>query len=159
STADGAADPYDLDGDGRLSVLDYADDGRVTDRNGNEVLDPEDLILTPGFSDGVDDDANGYIDDLSGWDLLEDDNHPIDVVEYGHGTGEARDAAAAHDGEGAFGMCPGCSHLPVKVSDSFIAEGGRFAAGVLFGLDSGADVIQEALGAVTNPPQAQQAID
>src|SRR5690606_22919660 len=34
-----------------------------------------------------------------------------------------------------------------------------FAAGVLFSLDSGADVIQEALGAITNPPQAQQAID
>jgi len=29
----------------------------------------------------------------------------------------------------------------------------------LFALDSGADVIQEALGAITNPPQAQQAID
>ena len=32
-------------------------------------------------------------------------------------------------------------------------------AGVLFALDSGADVVQEALGAVSNPPQAQQAID
>ena len=157
STAPGA-DPYDLDGDGRFSVLDYSNDDRVRDRNGNGVLDPEDLILSP-FSDGTDADGNGYVDDISGWDLLEDDNNPLDIVEYGHGTGEARDSAAAHDGKGAFGMCPGCSHLPVKVSDSFIAEGGRFAAGVLFGLDSGADVIQEALGAVTNPPQAQQAID
>lgn len=152
-------DVYDVNGDGRFSVLDYADDPRVEDLNGNGVLDPEDLILDPDFSDGVDDDGNGYVDDISGWDFLHDDNDPLDDVEYGHGTGEARDSAAAHDGEGAFGMCPDCSHLPVRVSDSFIAEGGRFAAGVLFALDSGADVVQEALGAITNPPQAQQAID
>ncbi len=150
-------DPYDADGDGRFSVLDYADDPRIGDRNGNGVLDPQDLILT--FSDGVDDDGNGYVDDISGWDFLEDDNDPHDVVEYGHGTGEARDAAAAHDGTGTFGMCPECSHLPVRVSDSFIAEGGRFAAGVLYAADAGADVVLDALGAVTNPPQAQQAID
>ncbi len=50
-------------------------------------------------------------------------------------------------------------HLPVRVSDSFIADGGRFAAGVLYALDEGADVVQEALGAITNPVQAQQAID
>ena len=56
-------------------------------------------------------------------------------------------------------MCADCSHLPVRVSDSFIAEGGRFAAGVLFALDSGADVVQEALGAISNPPQAQPAVD
>ena len=47
----------------------------------------------------------------------------------------------------------------MRVGDSFIADGGRFAAGVLFGLDSGADVIQEALGAINNPRQAQLAID
>lgn len=149
---------WDVDGDGRFSVQDYAGDPRVTDLNDNGLLDPEDLILDPDFSDGVDDDANGYVDDISGWDFLHDDNDPLDDVSYGHGTGEARDAAAAHDGEGTFGMCPECSHLPVRVSDSFIAEGGRFAAGVLFALDSGADVVQEALGSISNPPQSQAAI-
>lgn len=154
-----AGDPHDANGDGRFSILDYEDDPRVVDRNGNERLDPEDLILAPAFSNGVDDDANGYVDDISGWDFLEDDNNPLDDVDYGHGTGEARDAVAAHDGTGAFGTCPECMFVPVRVSDSFIAEGGRFAAGVLFALDSGADVVLDALGAVTNPPQAQQAID
>ncbi len=152
-------DVYDRDGDGRYSVLDYADDPRVSDRNDNGMLDPEDLILTPEFNDGVDADGNGWVDDISGWDVLNDDNNPLDDVEYGHGTGEARDSAAAHNGEGAYGTCPECSHLPVRVSDSFIAQGGRFAAGVMFALDSDAEVIQEALGAINNPPQAQQAVD
>ena len=153
----GARDPYDSNGDGRLNALDYSADQRVGDRNHSGLIDPEDLILA--FSDGVDADGNGYIDDISGWDFLNGDNNPLDNVDYGHGTGEARDSTAAHDGQGSAGTCPDCSHLPVRVGDSFIAEGGRFAASVLFALDSGADVIQEALGAISNPPQAQQAID
>ena len=157
--AGAAADPYDSNGDGRFTVSDYATDARVADRNKNKVLDPEDLILTPAFNNGTDTDGNGYIDDISGWDFLNNDNDPLDDVQYGHGTGEAQDSTAAHNGTGKAGTCPECLHLPVRVSDSFIAEGGRFAAAILFGLDSGADVIQEALGAINNPPQAQAAID
>ncbi len=150
---------HDANGDGRFTISDYADDPLVVDRNENGVLDPQDLILDPRFSDGVDDDGNGYVDDISGWDLLWGDNDPYDDVRYGHGTGEARDSTAPADGEGAVGTCPDCRFLPVRVADSFIADGNRFAAGVLFSLDSGADVIQEALGALNNPPQAQQAVD
>jgi hypothetical protein len=150
---------YDADGNGRVSAHDYAKDPRVGDRNHNGVIDPEDLILTPAFNDGVDQDGNGYVDDISGWDFLFNDNDPLDDVTYGHGTGEARDSTAASNGSGAVGTCFGCRFLPVRVGDSFIAEGGRFGAGVLFGLDSGASVIQEALGAINNPTQAQAAID
>ncbi len=137
----------------RFSIADYDADPRVTDRNGNGVADPEDQILHPEFNDGVDDDGNGWVDDISGWDVLNDDNNPLDDVLYGHGTGEASDANAAHNGTGKFGMCPDCSHLPVRVSDSFIAEGGRFAAGVLFSLDNGASVVLDALGAITTRPR------
>jgi hypothetical protein len=146
----------DCDGNG---VFDVADFGAIADRNGNDIADPEDLILDPTYSNGKDDDRNGYVDDISGWDFLYGDNDPLDTVEYGHGTGEAEDSNARENGTGDVGTCPRCRVLPVRVSDSFVAEGGRFAAGVLFALDSGADVVQEALGAVTNPPQAQAAID
>lgn len=159
SPAGAGDDPYDANGDGRFTVSDYAGDRRVTDRNANDLLDPEDLILDPAFSNGVDDDHNSYVDDISGWDVQNDDNNPLDDVDYGHGTGEALDSTAAHDGRGRYGTCPECLSLPVRVGDSFIAEGGRFAAGVVFGLDSGASVIQEALGAISNPPQAQAAVD
>jgi len=152
-----ADDPDDSNGDGRFTVTDYAADPRVTDANGSGFLDPEDLILT--FSDGTDADGNSYVDDISGWDLQNDDNNPLDNVDYGHGSGEARDAVGAHDGAGDYGTCPECLALHVRVADSFIAEGGRFAAGVVFSLDAGADVILEALGAISNPPQAQAAVD
>jgi hypothetical protein len=146
----------DCNHDGRFDITDF---GPIADRNGNGLADPEDLILDPAFSNGVDDDHNGYVDDISGWDFLFGDNNPLDTVDYGHGTGEARDSTAAADGTGDVGSCPLCRVIPVRVGDSFIADGARFAAGVMFGLDSGADVIQEALGAVSNPPQAQQAIN
>jgi len=146
----------DCNGDGRFDISDF---GAIADRNGNGTTDPEDLILDPLYSDGVDDDRNGYVDDISGWDFLYGDNNPLDTVDYGHGTGEAKDSTAADNGAGDVGNCPGCRFLPVRVGDSFIADGGRFAAGVLFALDSGADVVQEALGAINNPQVAQQAID
>ena len=151
-------DPYDTNGDGRFTVSDYSADPRVTDRNASGYLDPEDLILTPSFNNGVDSDANGYVDDISGWDFLNNDNNPLDDVDYGHGSGEARDAVGAHDGQNGYGTCPGCLALHVRVADSFIAEGGRFAAGVLFSVDAGADVVLDALGAISNPGQAQAAV-
>lgn len=152
-------DEWDANGDGVFNVDDYANDERVTDRNANGLLDPEDLISDPQFSDGRDDDNNGYVDDISGWDFLHDDNNPQDDPQYGHGTGEAKDSTAAANDFGEVGTCPTCRFLPVRVSDSFLAPSGQFAAGVLFALDSGADVIQEALGALNNVPQAQAAID
>ncbi|MEZ5322589.1 MAG: S8 family serine peptidase [Microthrixaceae bacterium] len=157
--ADGTPGPYDLNGDGRFDVEDYSNDPRISDRNDNGVLDPEDLILTPAFNNGVDDDHNGYVDDISGWDFLFDDNNPLDNVEYGHGTGEAKDSTALDGDGGSVGTCPQCRFLPVRVGDSFITDGGRFAAGVAFSLDSGADVIQEALGVLNNPSIVRKAID
>lgn len=151
-----AAATGDCNGDGRFDIADF---GAVTDRNSNGLADPEDLILDPAYNNKVDDDHNGHVDDISGWDFLYGDNNPLDTVGFGHGTGEAEDSTAAANGTGGVGTCPRCRFLPVRVGDSFIADGGRFAAGVLFALDSGADVIQEALGAINNPPQAQQAID
>lgn len=153
------ASTHDANGDGVVDVADYEDDPRVGDRDGNGIIDPQDVILTPDFNDGVDSDGNGYVDDISGWDFLFGDNDPNDDVDYGHGGGEARDAVARADGQGDVGVCPRCRFLPVRVSDSFIADGGAFAAGVLFSVDSGVSVILEALGALNNPPQAQAAID
>src|SRR4051794_16790369 len=146
----------DSDHDGDFDIADF---GPIPDRNGNGLADPEDLILDPKWNNGVDDDHDGWVDDISGWDFLYGDNDPLDTVEYGHGTGEAEDSTAAENGTGDVGGCPECRFIPVRVSDSFIADGGRFAAGVLFALDAGADVVQEALGTISNPRQAQQAID
>jgi hypothetical protein len=158
------ADPWDRNGDGVFNIQDYladgvhAQDSRVSDQNGNGIIDPEDLIFI--FSDGVDDDNNGYVDDIAGWDFFEDDNDPLDEVRYGHGTGEAEDSnAEANNGMGDVGTCPSCMVMPVRVGDSFVAEVNNFAQGVLFATDSGARLVQEALGTLNNSSLAQAAVD
>lgn len=157
-------DPWDRNHDGVFNVRDYQATGghgadtRVSDQNGNQHIDPEDLIFL--FSDGRDDDGNGFIDDISGWDFFEDDNDALDEVRYGHGTGESEDSGAeANNGEGGVGTCPNCMLLSLRVGDSFVAEVNNFAQAVLFAVDSGALVIQEALGTLNNTKFAQEAVD
>ncbi|MGH8506355.1 MAG: hypothetical protein ACRETM_10390, partial [Stenotrophobium sp.] len=146
---------YDCNGDGIFNIQDYAHDPRVSDKNGNGILDPEDLILT--FSDGVDDDHNGYVDDIAGWDFYENDNDPQDEVEYGHGTGEADDAVSeAGIGDG---MCPNCQFMMLRVGDSFIADVNRFAEAVVYATDNHASVIQEALGTINHTSFGQDALN
>ena len=155
-------DGYDLNGDGVFNIEDYCADPRVKmdagDDPADNILDPSDLIHT--FSDGVDDDGDGYVDDIAGWDFFWNDNDPYDDPRYGHGTGEAKDSGAEGDnGRGGIGSCPDCSILPVRVSDSFMADVNNFAEGVIFAVDSGAKVIQEALGSINNNTFAQDAIN
>jgi hypothetical protein len=150
-------DPRDCNGDGVFNMPDYDGDPAVTDLNGNGVKDPEDLILA--FSDGVDGDGNGYVDDIAGWDFFEFDNDPFDEVAFGHGTGEARDSTAEANNGGGVGTCPNCMVMPVRVGDSFVADVNSFAQGVVFSVDTGADVVQEALGTYNNSTFGRQAVE
>jgi hypothetical protein len=149
-------DPRDCNGDGVFNMPDYDADPAVADLNGNGVKDPEDLILA--FSDGVDGDGNGYVDDIAGWDFFEFDNDPFDDVAFGHGTGEARDSTAEANNGGGVGTCPNCMVMPVRVGDSFVADVNSFAQGVVFSVDTGADVIQEALGTYNNSTFGREAV-
>jgi hypothetical protein len=152
------ADTWDKNGDGVINVDDYADDPRVTDLNGNGFIDPQDLIWR--FSDGIDNDENGYVDDICGWDFLEDDNDPWDEVDCGHGTASCVwSAGEANNGSGFPGTCPNAMVLPVRVGDSFIVDANDFAQGVLFAVDSGAWVVQGAVSSLNNTPFCQAAID
>ena len=92
---------YDCNSDGAFNVVDYANDPRVSATTGNDdepgadaFLDASDLIVA--FSDSSDDDGNGYVDDIAGWDFFDDDNNPYDASSYSsannHGTGRAEEA-------------------------------------------------------------------
>jgi hypothetical protein len=150
---------YDADGNGLFNIDDYADDPNAVNRNGNEVLDPEDLIMNGYFSNGVDNDNNGYVDDIAGWDFWEDDNNPRDEPHYGHGTGEAHDSSGEANNGGDVGLCPECMFVPLRVGDSFIADVNHFAEAVVYATDNGVRVVQEALGTLNNSRFGQEAID
>jgi len=162
-------DPLDPNGDGYLSMADWthlldAEDAatlleEIDDMgNDNGVAEPGDLITF--CSDDVDDDGNGYVDDISGWDFHHDDNDPSDDTRFGHGTGEARwSAAAGNNGIGRIGYCPHCRVLMIRTGDSFIVDVQDFGQSVVFAVDSGARVIQEALGSINHTTYMRRALD
>jgi len=156
---------FDVNRDGLFNIRDYDEAPWLTDVNFNGLRDPQDLIWATfegggACSDGIDDDNDGYVDNISGWDFFWNDNDPSDDADFGHGTGEANGSGAeAHDGGGRPGGCPRCLILNVRVGDSFVCDVNQFADGAVFVVDSGGSVIQEALGTLTNTPYAQAAID
>ena len=181
-----APDPYDCNDDGIFNLADYAHDPRVlqvVDSDPRRVgpsglMTPEDLLIAfsaPDFvgdgaagpekiKGGRDDDGNGYVDDIVGWDFLDNDNDPYDDVQYGHGTGESLDAAGEADNRsGSSGrsvsMCPNCQVMYLRVGDSFVADVDNFAQAAIYATDNDALVIQEALGALNNSRLARQAVN
>lgn len=79
-------------------------------------------------NNNIDDDHNGWVDDVQGWDFGDGDNNPDPTLTpdaYGldlgwHGTFVAGLAAAAtNNSNGVAGIAWGCRVLPLKVSDSY----------------------------------------
>lgn len=161
--ADGTEIPDgDLDGDGVHTLADWAEDPRVSITAGvdvaDHILDPSDLIAT--FSNGVDDDGNGYIDDIAGWDFYEDDNEPYAAYVDGyadHGTGVVRTVGAWADNRGRIGGCPDCAVMPIRIGESFVTDGDRIALALAYIADSGVGAAALALGALTQPEAVEQA--
>ena len=152
-------DDWDCNGDNRFNAHDYADDPAMSDANANGWLDPEDLFLL--FEDDIDNDANGFIDDISGWDFFRNVNTPYGVREFPegtHGDGIGRDAAAIADiGEGDKpGTCPDCSLMFVRVGDAVVNNHNIMAAGVDYAVMMGADVVAIANGGYNYSAESQQ---
>ena len=145
SDAGAGAGGYDLDGDGIVTVDDYADDPRVarpllhaTTAGG---ITAEDLIVA--FSDGTDDDGNGYPDDISGWNFHRDTNDPqTDQSVYNHANVESENILGERDNDiRSAGICPSCRLLSVKAGDESIDRADKLAQAIVFAVDAGADVV------------------
>jgi hypothetical protein len=133
-------------------------DRQKGDLNRNCILDPGDLILA--FSDGIDDDTDGYKDDISGWDFLHNDNDAYDDTRYGHGNGEAEGVAAeGNNNFGGIGVCPKCRILPVRTGESYVGDSTDFAKGAVFAADYGATIFNIALGSINQTAASRAAID
>jgi hypothetical protein len=135
------SDAYDKDGDGSVTAADYKDDSRVHDANGNGVIDPEDLIVA--FSDGHDDDGNGFTDDISGWDFYDDQNDPATSdATYGHANDQLRKAGAQTDnGQLGAGICPKCRLMPIRAGQEALDRTDDLTAAWLYAGRAGAKVI------------------
>ncbi len=90
--------------------------------SGIDLAHPElagNLFVNPGeiAGNGIDDDNNGYVDDVHGWDFVNHDNLPQD--DNGHGTAVSGTiAAVGNNNEGIIGVAPNVRILPLKFLDS-----------------------------------------
>lgn len=93
---------------------------------------------------GVDDDGNGFIDDVHGWDFADDNNDPMDS--FWHGTHCAGIAGAVgNNGVGIAGVAWNCKVMPVRIGSHIIIEDAA-ANGITYAADNGADVISMSWG-------------
>jgi subtilisin family serine protease len=119
---------------------------------------------------GVDDDGNGFIDDVAGWDFteapnfpdggdyLQRDNDPSD--ENGHGTSVAGIiAATADNGIGIAGLAHGCRvmNLRAGTSQGYLEED-DVASAILYAVAMGARVINMSFGDVVVSPMLRDVI-
>ena len=113
-------------------------------------LDHPDLMhsiyVNPGelAGNGIDDDGNGYVDDVHGYDFADRDAIANDT--HGHGTHVAGTVAAANNGVGATGVAPNATIIPVRVLGNGTGNSTDVAAGIRYAANLGADIINLSLG-------------
>jgi len=97
-----------------VGVIDTGVDYNHPDLAANIWTNPGEI---PG--NGIDDDNNGFIDDIHGWDFINNDNDPMD--DNGHGTHcSGTIGALANNGLGVVGVSPNVSIMALK----FLSSGG-----------------------------------
>ena len=121
-----------------IAVIDSGVQLSHSEFTGRIFTNPDEV---PG--NGVDDDRNGLVDDVHGWDAIDDDNDPSDPI--GHGTEVAGVAAAALDGAGMVGVAPTVTILPIRACTSS-CDLLTVAWAITYATDMGADIINLSLG-------------
>lgn len=107
---------------------------------------------------GADDDGNGHVDDVNGWDYVGDDNDPDD--EDGHGTHVAGVIGAiTNNGEGVAGAAENVELIILRVLDS---AGSGYTSDIIdaiyYGIDKGARVLNNSWGGGDYDPALHDAI-
>ena len=94
---------------------------------------------------GIDDDGNGYVDDVHGVDFVDGDSDPMD--EHGHGTHVAGIIAMTPGNGGGVGVAYGAKIMCVRAGQangSFASS--DIARAIKYAADNGADVINMSFG-------------
>jgi len=98
------------------------------------------------FGNGIDDDHNGYIDDVKGWDFCYNDSDPKDVL--GHGTMCAGITGAVTDnGIWGAGVAWNCKIMSVQAfNDAGWGYWSNISAGIQYDAAHGADSLSMSFG-------------
>ena len=177
--SDADTEEHDRNRDGVFNVLDYTsvtgtaapsidtiiDENLLLrpdrgDANKNGILDPEDLTLI--YSDEQDNDRNGKVDDICGWDFVEADPYVSSSTKTDeHINASIRIMAAeANNNVGLAGACPKCSVLPLRTGAAKDASVYQYLRAMRYGASRGAKIfpLQEPPTAA-NPTQTTSIAD
>ena len=108
--------------------------------------------------DGYDNDGNGFMNDVHGWDFI---NNTPNVRDFNmHGTHVAGIAAAANNGIGIIGANPQALIMPVSVMQSDgTGDVATIIQGVNYAVQNGADVLNLSLGTYVNSKAFRQTLE
>jgi subtilisin family serine protease len=108
---------------------------------------------------GVDDDQNGYIDDVQGWDFAYDDNDPSDG--YGHGTNVASIlGATGNNSVGYAGIDWNCTLMILQILDN--QNSGLYSwwtEAIYYAVNHGARVLNMSVGGSGFSQSMEDAVD
>ncbi len=148
-----------------VAVVDTGLDFTHPDIQGNIWINADEVA-----NNGIDDDNNGFVDDVSGYDFIgttttnpnspgaNPDNDPSDG--QGHGTHVSGTiAATGNNGIGVIGVAPQTKIMPVKgLDDSGSGLATTLANALIYAADNGADVINNSWGGYGNSSLINDAV-
>ncbi|HAZ45447.1 MAG TPA: hypothetical protein DDW76_27940 [Cyanobacteria bacterium UBA11369] len=134
-----------------VAVIDTGVDYTHRDLDSNIWINPNEIA-----GNNLDDDRNGFVDDVRGWDFVTDDSAPMD--EEGHGTHVAGIIAAENNSFGTTGVAFNAKIMPVRVLGKTGGSQSDIAAGIRYAVDNGADIINLSLGGDFTSAQEANAI-
>jgi subtilisin family serine protease len=127
-----------------IAVIDTGVDYNHKDLKGNMWININEIP-----NNGIDDDSNGFIDDIHGVNVVSDERfHSGDPMDdHGHGTHVAGIAAASNNKEGIVGIAYNAKIMAIKAGNAsgyFLQT--DIAEAILYAYEQGADVINMSFG-------------
>lgn len=108
-------------------------------------------------AEGVDDDGNGYVDDVYGWNFVSENNNVKD--DHGHGTHVAGIIAMADNGTGGVGIAYGSKVMAIKAGQaSGTFSSSAIARAVMYAQACGADIINMSFGGYSESTIVENAL-
>jgi subtilisin family serine protease len=140
-----------------IAIIDTGIDYYHPDLAGN-IWTNEDEIP----DNGIDDDSNGYIDDVYGWDFVNDNNNILDYT--GHGTTVAGVVGAVSNNNlGMAGICWDCKIMAIEAfpyAYPFVpADVMAVSEAIKYAADNGADIISMSMGTHDLNSSLKDAVD
>ena len=142
-----APEAWDIRHDATNTIVAVIDTG--IDYNHSELA--SNMWTNPGeiAGNGIDDDGNGYIDDIHGYDFADKDSDPMDV--HGHGTHcSGTIAAQGNNGNNITGVAWNTQLMALKIfaDDSNGAYTSDIVNAILYAADNGAKVSNNSYGSI-----------